>query len=388
MLNARAKAQTYFGITRSRFKGWRNPVKILVIESDDWGCRRIPDRLAYETLVRRGYAVEQSALCLDCRESCEDVQSLFDVLDAHQDIRGRPACITGNMVMSNPDFNSIEESSFKTYHRVKLCEEKFLTSDYKRVTELLLIGFQKGMFIPQFHCLEHVRWWKWMEALQDVSSEARYLFNLGIYSLPHGVARDKASYDGPIYVSQAEIEKYGVNLGEMIKKGINAFYQVFGFMPHSTIAPNYTWNDSVEKLWVHHGIKYVQSSVVQLIEPPWQKRYHFLGEQSLSGLTYLVRNCNFEQNDGGEHRLLRCLTEIGRAFRHKRPAVVCSHRLNYVGGIDVRYRNTNLHLLDRLLGEVCRRWPDVYFLSSPELGLMIEKGILSPEEAICAISVN
>lgn len=381
LMNTLAKAQTVFWINRSRFRGWRHDSKILVIESDDWGCTRMADRLAFEFLVDRGYAVDRSALCLDMRESSEDVVALFEVLVSHPDRRGRAACITGNMIMANPDFEYIRQSNFTEYRCVTLSDEPPSTSDYESVINLLRAGMQGRMFIPQFHCREHVRWWKWLEALQTGSSEARLLFDLRISSLPDAVSRERLHFDGPIFVDQAELDRYGVRLERIVKEGVAAFRRVFGFTSLSTVAPNYTWSDKVEEIWKRCGIEYVQGSAVQLTGCARQRRGHFTGERGLSGLIYLVRNCNFEQNDGGEQRLSRCLTEIARAFRRKQPAILCSHRANYVGGISREFRDRNLRLLDRLLAEVRRRWPDVYFLSSPELGHMIANGIDHPEDA-------
>jgi hypothetical protein len=109
------KAQTALWTARAGFRGWRNRAKILVLESDDWGCKRMPSRQAYEALADRGYALDRSALCLDMRERPEDVVSLFEVLGAHEDRRGRPACMTGNMIVANPDFENIRGAHFNTY---------------------------------------------------------------------------------------------------------------------------------------------------------------------------------------------------------------------------------------------------------------------------------
>ena len=51
----------------------------------------------------------------------------------------------------------------------------------------------------------------------------------------------------------------------------------------------------------------------------------------------------------------------------KKPAIVVSHRINFVSGLNTAHRDRSLGMLGRLLDEVLRRWPDVQFMSSNEL---------------------
>ena len=60
-----------------------------------------------------------------------------------------------------------------------------------------------------------------------------------------------------------------------------------------------------------------------------------------------------------------------------RPAIISSHRVNYVGFLDERNRDKNLKLLKTLLDKILNKWPDVEFLSSDEMGLIINEHILS-----------
>ena len=66
-----------------------------------------------------------------------------------------------------------------------------------------------------------------------------------------------------------------------------------------------------------------------------------------------------------------CLTEINRAFLWKHPAIICAHRVNFMGGMDVKNRDINLRLFKQLLLEIKKRWPNVEFMSSDKLGDLI-----------------
>ena len=74
--------------------------------------------------------------------------------------------------------------------------------------------------------------------------------------------------------------------------------------------------------------------------------------------------------EGGlcEQPIERGLKTIERAFRWHKPAIISSHRVNYAGFLNPKQRKHGLVLLDRFLLEIKRRWPDVEFMSSVELG--------------------
>lgn len=61
------------------------------------------------------------------------------------------------------------------------------------------------------------------------------------------------------------------------------------------------------------------------------------------------------------------MKEIGQAFENNHVAVISSHRINYVGGIDINNRIKNLELLDEFLSTLLMKYPDVEFMSSDQL---------------------
>jgi hypothetical protein len=69
----------------------------------------------------------------------------------------------------------------------------------------------------------------------------------------------------------------------------------------------------------------------------------------------------------------QCLSNIAIAFRMRKPAIISSHRINYVGFIDEENRDKNLRHLKQVLSEGLKRWPDIEFLTSQELGTAISE---------------
>lgn len=109
------QAHVAWAMARNLVGGWRCRRPIVVIESDDWGCLRTSSREAYDRLAALGYPMERSPYSLDALETDEDLDRLFEVLASVKDSRGRPACMTANMVTANPDFARIRAADFSEY---------------------------------------------------------------------------------------------------------------------------------------------------------------------------------------------------------------------------------------------------------------------------------
>ena len=58
------------------------------------------------------------------------------------------------------------------------------------------------------------------------------------------------------------------------------------------------------------------------------------------------------------------LRQIAAAFRWKKPAIISTHRVNFVGGINKQNREAGLKELHSLLKTIVKRWPDVEFMST------------------------
>lgn len=357
-------------------KAYRTDRKIVVIESDDWGSIRTSNKEAYEKIAREGYNMKRSPYTLDALESNDDLNELYNVLNSVKDNNGNPAVFTGNMIMANPDFDAIKKNGFTKYEyeTVDKTLEKYQGSD--KVRDLWKSGMEAKMFFPQLHAREHVRYWDWMEALQANDKEARDIFNLEMCGVPRVVSKSGKSYFHPPYIDDKILDKYNVDLDELISEGVELFKNEFGFHSKTTIAPNCGWTSSAEKIWVKNGIEYAQGGFLQEHHFENRTKYipHYLGERSsTNGLTYLVRNCTFEPSTSNDPFYWeRTFNQVENAFKRNTPALISSHRVNFIGGIDKKNRENGLKQLDKLLTKIVRKYPDVLFLNSSELAKEIE----------------
>lgn len=361
----------------SNIPGWRTNRKIIVIESDDWGSIRMPDNSTYNYLLSKGLRVDRCPFNkYDCLESGEDLNAVFDVLSRFRDINGNSPVITANFVMANPHFEKIRNENFQTYHYEVFTETFKRYPGHEDSLRLLKEGIDLGYLYPQFHGREHLNVARWMAALQSNMAETRLAFDNNLFGISKHITAEKREsylaafdYDGMIEVRSFE---------KILSEGISIFSQVFGFFSKSFIAPNYIWPSEIEKMLSKLGILYIQGKRIQLSPEEginnYRKIRHFTGERNRSNQIYTVRNCIFEPSLQPDSDVVDgCLARINNSFTYGKPAIIESHRLNFIGSLDQSNRNKNLKKLSELFTAIIKRWPDTEFMTTEHLGNLIAK---------------
>lgn len=350
-------------------KGWKTNRHIIIIESDDWGSIRMPSKEVYNRLLKNGYAVDKCHYCSnDSLESPEDLSYLYEVLLRYKDCKGNHPIVTANTVMCNPNFEEIKENSYEKYVRETFIDT-YMKYGFNNMIALWNYGIKNKIFYPQLHGLEHLNVDRWMEFLRKGSKETLYAFELGLFGLSTIVVKEKrksymAAFDMD---NRNEIERQK----DRINQSTKLFYDIFGYISESFIFPNYTWSKELECTLWKNNIKYIQGGIAQK-NPIGKNIYHYIGQNNNKGQIYLVRNCSFEPSASRNKNWVdSCLYDIEKSFTYYKPAIVSSHRVNFIGSINEENRNKNLHLLDKLLYTILRKWPDVEFITSDVLGDLI-----------------
>lgn len=349
--------------------GWRTKKRIVVIESDDWGSIRMPSKSVFEKFHQQGMNVfDMHYNRYDALESNEDLEHLFEILEKHRDKNNRPACFTANMIMANPAFGKIARSQFTEYHYEPMQETLGRYPSHNHVFSLYHQGSMAQIFKPQFHGREHVQINRWLAALRKADDRMLMAFdNETTYSGENDYNfMESFDWDNPNEVNGQM---------EILRDGLRLFHEAFGFFSASFIAPCYTWDERLEPVLVEGRVRFMQGGMNQYIPlgrfNHYKKKKHVMGQQ-LNSLTYLTRNCYFEpslvaKSDWVDYTL----ASIRDAFRWSKPAIICAHRVNFIGFIDEKNRIRNLKMLNELLTRICRKWPDVEFMSSDQLGELI-----------------
>jgi len=104
----------------------------------------------------------------------------------------------------------------------------------------------------------------------------------------------------------------------------------------------------------------------------FKTKFHWLGQTNRHGQKYITRNCFFEPSDHSKDWVASCISEIELAFKYKKPAVISSHRVNYIGSLVQENREQSNKKLENLLTKIINTWPDVEFISSSNLGQIIK----------------
>jgi len=350
--------------------GWKTDSKFIVIESDDWGSIRLPSPEVYNEFIKRGFNISNSNYNrLDALESNDDLIALFDILKEHRSENGQNPCVTANVIMANPDFAKIKDSNFQDYYYEHFTDTLKHYPKHDQVFSLYQQGMEHRLFHPQFHGREHLNINRWMGALQSQNETLQLTFDQQTtYS-----GKDDYNYMEALDVdSVAEQEQ----LKFILKDGLRSFQNTFGYRSASFIAPCYTWDSVLEETLSQEGVLYLQGGMHQYIPKGGFDKYyvkrHILGERSLSGQIYLTRNCFFEpaliqKADWVDYTLC----SIRDAFRWRKPAIICAHRINFIGYINEANRTRNLNLLDQLLKRILKAWPSVEFITSDQLGDLI-----------------
>jgi len=357
--------------------GWRTNRKIVVIESDDWGMIRMSSKEAYDWFLNKGYNVDQCPYNrYDAIESNEDLELLFDVLSSVKDWRDNTAVFTANNIVANPHFAKIKDSGFRKYYFEPFTETLKKYPDRDRVTDLYKQGITQKIFRPQFHGREHINVNRWMDKLNSGNNIFLDAFEQNMFTV-----YKSGNNNGRRYCLDAfgfGNSKEWVNLNDSIKSGLDLFEDLWGYRSSSFIAPCYVWPQKLEGILAKNGVKFIQGTRVQRV--PLQdekleikKKYHYLGQKNLFGQRYLVRNVHFEPAANSDADPVdRAMKEIDFAFRYKKPAIISSHRVNYIGSIRPENRDKNLKLLRTLMKRIVNQYSDVEFMSSDQLGELIE----------------
>ena len=343
--------------------------KIVVFESDDWGSIRMPNLSVYNHLLRCGIPVDLSPYCMfDTLESKYDVECLLEVLSSVKNQNGNHPRFTANFVSRNPDFQRIKNSDFKEYHSLPIIREyeKFSSSD--KIIDLINNGQSRGLFKPQFHGRDHVNVPLWLELLRD-NGKFRTAFEFGVWGLSKDVfPKMKKSIQATYHSTDMEY------IQESFLEGVLSFKEIFGFQPKSFIPNNYIFPADLMPFLKANGVELVQG-MKYLLSPnnisDAVVRMRRRNGLDAFGVYQTVRNCSFEPTELGSSAN-DVMSQIEMAFMFRKPAIISSHRINYVSGMSIDNRDRNLRELKSLLDSIVKRWPSVEFHYSDDVFLNLE----------------
>lgn len=339
--------------------------KIVLIESDDWGSIRMPSRMVYNSFVKNGFNVDQSLFDKnDSLESEKDLIELFDVLSSVRDSNGRCAIVSPYVLVANPNFERIREGGMEHYIYENVLNTYKRSPHTEKSFSIIKEGIRQGIWDPQFHGREHVNVRRWLKACQrkDKGIDLAFLNNA---FLETALPKDLDCFPAFDYDDEVELS----DIERIISDGIDMFHQIYDTYPISICAPCGMANKNVFKVAIEKGIRMIPGQLfTHTNNGDYKKIDSFWGDKYTQDAIYYRRNCKFDpSNPRYPNSVDTCLSEIEIAFKWGKPAVIDSHRVNYIGSIFPENRERSLRLLKTLLATIVKKWPDVEFMTCKEI---------------------
>lgn len=361
----------------SNIVSWKTKRRIVVFESDDWGSIRMPSLSSFEQLEKSGLDLRSADAerynLNDSLATSKDLEGLFDVLSGAKDRNGNHAVFTPVSIVANPDFRKISESGFSKYYYEAFTDTLKRFAGCEDSYSLWKEGIEKKLFVPQMHGREHLNVRMWMKALQEGDKQTTAAFREGVWGfVPSNYP--EVDYQAAFLLSDTHDLDFQRSI---IIDGLKLFKQIMGYEAEFFVPPNGMFNNSLNETLAENGIKYRYVSKIQN-EPQGlgrtRKILHYPGQKERNGIRYMIRNCFFEPSQAEKDWVDLCLNEIQTAFRWNQPAIIGSHRVNYIGALNPGNRDRGLSQLSSLLNKIQSKWPEVEFLTTPQLGKLMNSG--------------
>jgi hypothetical protein len=358
------------------YKSLKTSKRLLIIESDDWGSFRTMNSKVKDQLNKISKLVQEDPyIQLDNIADEEDLSALFETLQSVKDNKGNPACLTANVCTSNPNFEKIKENGFEQFYY-----KPFTTAlkEYSKTQDLFKLwknGMEASLFKPQLHGREHLHALAWLAELRAGNQDLLKAFELKSWGIPYqALLRQKrknlqAALD--VYHTEGESTYHK----KWILEGAQIFEETFGFASKSFIAPAYIWHTDAHKYLVEANVNSLQGIKLQY-EPnnhkkqaTYNKKPHYLGKKDRNTkLIHFPRNTFFEPASAPEKDWVSItLKGIADAFYKNQPAIIGSHRINYIGSLNEKNRTDSLNMLKSILQKSIQQYPDLEFISSDRL---------------------
>ena len=282
--------------------------------------------------------------------------------------------ITANAVVANPDFDQIRAADKKKYHNELITETYKKYPHHKGVLKMWKdSGIEEKLLYPQYHGREHLNVDFWMRVINSEAFSEKLSFDndcilgINVPGEPVQIFNYMAAFEYDTIEQQRRIEDITV-------EGLKIFEEIFGLKSKSFVASCSIQGQHLDRILYDGGVDYHQlgHQLIPLGKGEYKAVDRLWGQRNSLGQTYWRRNCMFEPSRNQNYDWVNnCLQEVKIAFRWGKPAVINSHRVNFIGGIFEENRVESLKKLSELVSSIVKKWPEVEFLTSAELGDVI-----------------
>lgn len=347
--------------------------KYICFESDDWGSYRLPLPPKRQSIYQLPIQLDEPGAEFfnefDALESPDDVEALVNTLlkagkNHSIDLQHQPV-FTFLHATRNPNFEKIKATDFQEYFNESI-EDSYLKTWGSSSLIVTKKAIEEKIIRAEFHCREHLNVPFWTKQLKNGDKETLLAAENEFWSFinknPHQVF-----YQASFHLDDLnDIQEYQ----NIVSSGLEDFNQLFDYSSIYFVAPNAPYSNQLLPVLKDKGVKLICGGRLQ-IEPMGsgknRKVYRIPGVKWIDGFYYVKRNAFFEPSDKSNDWVDQCLKQISMAFSKDQPAVISSHRVNYVSGGSVHNRDHGLKELEKLIHSIYKNWPEVEFVTSNQL---------------------
>ena len=360
-------------------RGFHTNRKIIIFESDDWGSIRMPNSGIYNKLVTKIPRIKEDRFSkYDSIASVHDLELLFELLLNFKDKNGNNPIITANTIVANPDFKKIVDNNFEKYEFETFDNTIKKLPDGKKILSLWSKGINEKIFMPQLHGREHLNVPFWLNEIKSGNYDLLEAFNEGCFGIPFSPTISSKRNNVMAALDCLGLDGEKKFQTRSIIEASKIFENYFGFKSISFIAPAYIWDSHIEKVLKEVNIKILQGLPFQYIpnknNTKYDRKLHYIGEKNKFDQYYITRNAFFEPLASKKiDSVDLALSKIEYAFKFNKPAIIGTHRINFIGSLIEENRDQNLLNFKLLIKTILKKWPDVEFLSTDKLINLLEK---------------
>ena len=355
---------------KARAEGFAFSRPLVLLQSDDWGRVGVRDRESFEQLRTQGIRLGERPYDLYSLETAEDVQALAAMLDRHRDSAGHPASLVMNFCTANLDFDRMRRENFGFIRTLSLAEG--LPGKWSRpgLREALLAGVQKRVFFPSLHGTIHCCPVALENALAATHRERSHVLRV-LWEAETPYIHWRMPWVGYEYQNPEPPHKGFLSLAaqrELINAACRNFVEFIGVRPVSACAPGYRANRDTHRAWSEQGIRVTQNGTGDGLRAPRFDEF---------GLLHLYRSLDFEPSER-DLETEKYLEVAEACFSRGLPFIISVHSINFHSTLR-DFRSSTLAALDRLLGALQLKYPELLYVNDAELHAIITEGAFQGE---------
>jgi hypothetical protein len=302
-------------------------LRAVALESDDWGLAGFSPSLEAWTGVDREELAPGRFPPVYWHTTLEDSNMVGRLCRLLAGVKGRdglPAVFQPNYVMGSLDLEVTPDGQL--WHEYAFPE---FPAAYRRpgLIESVNRGIAAGVWYPELHARFHYD--------PQLRRERTVAHPVGLRAALNGITLFPGSEDARELGAWRPAE----DLSRELQESRAIFRRVFGREPGSIIAPDYTWNSGMERIWQEQGISIIQGKREQR-NPAWGRGLRYRLAKILDrrwmqirrpDRQYLERTVRLEpvQSPDPDAVVQEALEATRLSWRRNLPAVVETHRVNF-----------------------------------------------------------